>query len=534
VPSKSNHSPKPLRFFDFGSSDPLSGLRDSTQVRYLQRYFAELNAAVVLEEPNYFDRDYLAEFSAFYSVSAAGYPNICRRLHFFSDSRVNRTLVEEAASGNEEAAKTLNSSYLGFIVVRPIPAAPLGRTIVRWYEDRQPSIPRNTQPSREYRVNIAGFQLTVRGLAWQEQDTGVGACATIALWTMLHSSAFDDHHAIPTTADITRAAHKNASMGARMFPSGGLRHDQICEAIKEQNLSPVIFEGDIKNKSGVTVGFSRERFASTCAALIRSGYPVLFSGVFLDDDPTLSGHAMCAVGFRSCSPGVVKAGDIELQESSIEHLYIHDDNIGPSVRFGIAEIKVNGLMRGDKIMVISPSAPPPAVPASALPDSTDGYPAFRPTTLTVAVHNDLRISPDKLHESGMFTAKFLSTVILVLAKEARTDAFGVTVSTRFTKLADYVNRELKETIGTNPSLLGRVRLQLWETVPPMSLHLGLVRLGLGDGDGTPLLDILYDTTDTDRNNPVFAHIPYHSWVKSFVPQIAKASDRDFGFCVDGF
>jgi hypothetical protein len=390
------------------------------------------------------------------------------------------------------------------------------------------------QPSRPYHVNIAGFQLTVEGLAWQEQDAGVGACATVALWSMLHSSAFDDHHAIPTTADITRAAHKSASMGARMFPSGGLRHDQICEAIKEQNLSPVIFEGDIKNRFGVTVGFGRERFASTCAALIRSGYPVLLSGVFLEKSPALTGHAMCAVGFRSCSPGEVEAGEVGLQESEIEHLYIHDDNIGPSVRFAISEIKFKGLIRGDKIAVISPSAPSPADPSNALPDSTEDYPAFRPTSLTVAVHNDLRISPDKLHETGMFTAKFLSSAIMVLAKEAKTGAVGVTVSTRFTKLADYVNRELKKTLSTNPSLLGRVRLQLWESVPPMSLHLGLVRLGLGDGDGTPLLDILYDTTDTDLNHPVFAHLPYHSWVKSLVPFIEKSSNRDLGNCIESF
>src|SRR3989344_1481526 len=188
---------------------------------------------------------------------------------------------------------------------------------------------------------------------------------------MLHSSAFDDHHAIPTTADITRAAHKSASMGARMFPSAGLRHDQICEAIKEQNLSPVIFEGDIKNRHGMTVGFSRERFASTCAALVRSGYPVLLSGAFLEKDPTLTGHAMCAVGFRSCSPGIVKEGEVGLQESEIKYLYIHDDNIGPSVRFAISELKVRGLPGGDKVAVISPSAPPPLDPSHALPDSTE-------------------------------------------------------------------------------------------------------------------------------------------------------------------
>ena len=85
--SKSKHLPKQLLFHKFGSGDPLSSeLEPTRQVNYLQRYFRALNAAVVIEEQNYFDRDYLAEFSAFYSISAAGYANICRRLHFFADS----------------------------------------------------------------------------------------------------------------------------------------------------------------------------------------------------------------------------------------------------------------------------------------------------------------------------------------------------------------------------------------------------------------------------------------------------------------
>jgi len=528
VSSNSNHSLEQLHFFKFGAGDPLSKLGTSLQVSYLQRYFSELKAAVILEEPNYFDRDYLAEFSAFYSVSAAGYRNICRRLHFFADNSVNRDLVIDAASGKKEAVDVLNDSYLGFIVVRPIPAAPLGRTVVRWYPERQPTTPRITNPSRTYRVNIAGFQLTIVGLAWQEQDTGVGACATIALWTMLHSSAFDDHHAIPTTADITRAAHKGASMGARIFPSAGLRHDQICEAIKEQNLSPVIFEGDIKNQNGVTIGFSRERFASTCTALIRSGYPVLLSGALLEDE--ISWHAVCAVGFRSCSPGEVKPGAVALQESEAEHIYIHDDNIGPSVRFKIAV----GRVSGSSVAVITPSAPPASDPSNALPDPTAKYPPFRPTTLTVAVHNDLRISPDRLHQTGLEIANYLSSVIVAIAKQAGAKAFGVTLSTRFTKLADYVNREIEIPLRSRPNLLAQVRLALWETVPPMSLHIGLVRLGFGDGDGTPLLDILYDSTDTDRNHPVFAHVPYHAWVKPLIPLIANASGMNFGVCVDGF
>jgi len=44
-----------------------------------------------------------------------------------------------------------------------------------------------------------------------------------------------------------------------------------------------------------------------------------------------------------------------------------------------------------------------------------------------------------------------------------------------------------------------------ERVPPMSLHLGLVRIGSGS---SPLWDVLYDTTDSDRNHPAFAFLPY--------------------------
>jgi len=78
------NAPAKLKIFPFASSRHLfKGLLDTTQVQYLRRYLTDLGATSVLEEQNYFDRDYLAEFSAFYSISSTGYPNVCRRLHFF-------------------------------------------------------------------------------------------------------------------------------------------------------------------------------------------------------------------------------------------------------------------------------------------------------------------------------------------------------------------------------------------------------------------------------------------------------------------
>src|SRR5262245_10104943 len=126
------HQPAPLRIIQFGAGDPLETVKCAgAQVRYLRGYLADLGATSILEEQNYFDRDYLSEFAAFYGTSASGYPNVCRRLHFFSGSALTRAEIEEAAGS--AGPHTLSERYLGFVVLRPIPQACLGRTVLRWY-----------------------------------------------------------------------------------------------------------------------------------------------------------------------------------------------------------------------------------------------------------------------------------------------------------------------------------------------------------------------------------------------------------------
>ena len=62
-----------LSFHEFSSKkNPLLQLR-GYHASYLLHYLADLNAKTVVEERCYFDRDYLAEFSAFYSQSTRAY-----------------------------------------------------------------------------------------------------------------------------------------------------------------------------------------------------------------------------------------------------------------------------------------------------------------------------------------------------------------------------------------------------------------------------------------------------------------------------
>jgi len=55
---------------------------------------------------------------------------------FFSE-RFDRGELERAQANDEAAVRRMRGSYLGFVVVRPIPASPLGRTVLRWYHDRE-------------------------------------------------------------------------------------------------------------------------------------------------------------------------------------------------------------------------------------------------------------------------------------------------------------------------------------------------------------------------------------------------------------
>jgi hypothetical protein len=354
----------------------------------------------------------------------------------------------------------------------------------------------------------------VKGLAWQQQDTAVSACATIALWTMLHSSAFDDHHAIPTTADITRYAHRSFSFGRRTFPSKGLNIMQTCEAITESGLEPVICQGDIEKQDNV-VGFSRARFCSVTASLIRSGYPVLLTGKL----ERHGHHAICAVGFRECAPPIPRPRQVELQDQGVSYFYVHDDNIGPNVRLKVHE------NRSTRAVELIPSATDTGRSVSQGDDPVASYPKFSPNYIIAAVHSDLRTHPDAIHYAGLKTAKILCNSL----NRGRL-RMGLTMSSRLIKLHKYVGEELGQMLDGNPTLLAKIRFALCESVPPMSLHIGVVRIGWGP---VPLLDILYDTTDSDRNIYSFGHVAYDPVISEIVSALMDQISLPLGTQVKG-
>lgn len=169
-----------LKYYPLDSPNNPISIPKKQQNLYMLEYLKGLNAQYVVEEPMYFDRDYLSEYSSFYGISANPYSNHCRRLHFFS-IEVNQEFLGQALTGDLEANQKIKNAYLGFCVLRPLKNTPFGRTVLKWYEESNEAKPRVRTPVREYKAHLIGLELTVLGLPWQQQDTGVSACATVSL-----------------------------------------------------------------------------------------------------------------------------------------------------------------------------------------------------------------------------------------------------------------------------------------------------------------------------------------------------------------
>ena len=185
---------------------PREEVERHSHAKYLFGYLSDLRAeSIVIEDP-YTDADFLDDYTAHYARCFADYKRRCKRVHFFrrtfTDSEV-RALLRRCLSKEEQQA--LQRDYLGFVVARPLPRTIVGRTILRTLDDEAR---RRFPATRTYRANFFGVELKVEGLAFQEQDSVLAACATVALWSR-RLSGFELH------TEFVRAAKARLVLMAR-------------------------------------------------------------------------------------------------------------------------------------------------------------------------------------------------------------------------------------------------------------------------------------------------------------------------------
>jgi hypothetical protein len=299
-------------------------IKKNLRAEYFVEYLRALKARTLLIENDYIDKDYLSDFAAFYVSCFESYERRCKRLHFFS-CEINDDDLRQAVRGEiaPEKLKQLIGAYLGFIVARPLPDAVVGRTLLKTYP---PNGDRRYYPcTTDYSANLFGIDLPIRSLAFQEQDTVIAACATVALWSCFHKTAKLFQTIVPTPARITSSANLIIHHG-RPIPSHGLNVQQICSAIKAAGLEPEV----------VTVKGSTP-LPSLIYGHVKMGLPVIL-GLRVEDRDL---HAVTVTGFsmvanRHLPKETAQAGvAVPMSGLRMNEIYVHDDQVGPFSRLYI-------------------------------------------------------------------------------------------------------------------------------------------------------------------------------------------------------
>jgi len=281
----------------------------------------------------------MEDHSVFYSRNLRPYENWCRRLHFFN--LPEQTLIknlENLLTYSEETPEDRRAEYLkrcsefsmkfylGFMTVKPLSGCPVGRTVLRPYKRQGTDGRTRIFPCiREYTVHISGVSLSVNGLAFQQQDRGVSACATTALWSSLQMVKSHEDVASSTPALITTLASRYTLPFGRPMPSEGLSIEQMCLAVQAIGMSPSLIKAeDPKSTLGGIFSATISGFA-----------PVLILKA-LTTSPTY--HAVTVTGSK-LNPQIPSRFQIGLSGSMVneeaarcEALYIHDDRYGPYLR----------------------------------------------------------------------------------------------------------------------------------------------------------------------------------------------------------
>lgn len=304
----------------FGSDFP--EIIRKKQVTYLFNYLKDLGAKSIVLETDYVDKDYLEDYSRYYVKCFNKYGARCARLHFFSEE-LNHTQLDELFKNpyQKDRAEQLNQSYLGFMVVKPIPKTFIGKTCLKIY----PIFENGDKPllSRDYVANLYGLELKVRSIAFQEQDKVLSACATTAIWTSLHAIKTKYIKDIPSSSEITLAAINHIENSSNSFPNNGLTNKQILRALDAQNLRHNLISIASFDSA------SKDSIWQKILAYLNSGIPIILgTDVYkLSDNRSqkLDGHAVTVLGYDD--------------SDDTKALYLHDDRLGPFARGKIVSVE---------------------------------------------------------------------------------------------------------------------------------------------------------------------------------------------------
>ena len=476
-------------------------MAEQRQARYLFRYLSHLGTKMIVAENKYVDRDYLDDYACFWVRSFQDYPRLTKRLHFFNDSLTKVEIAGVFAATHPVLEKKLKASYNGFVVVRPLPRAVIGRTVLRPYEPEGAAhdypVDRFYPVTRDYHPNIFGIELTIESLAYEQQDTVVAACATVSLWSAFHKTQrlFDSLR--PSPSQVTRLA--NVVRGSsREMPSHSLTLEQMGQAIISAGLEPEYVEMQPETP-----------LSSLLYGYIDMGVPVVLLVYLRCDDGSAGFHAVTVLGYalpKSDMPADQKKpsqepkGRVSYKAHDIDRFYVHDDNIGPFAYMLI--VRVPDELKDEKI---NPDAAehfasaPYALEASWYEGEERRVALAAPMVSVIPIDPLIRLTYLGLHK----WLDRLAEILEAYAGELSISLDVIVWDVRLQQTKD-LKRDLRE-IAKGSSTAAAI------LITPYPLYVWRVTVQTSDSD---LLDIFADATEVDTAFPLLDVVYYNASVST--------------------
>ena len=285
------------------------GGSDRDVVRNTIRHLRVLNAkSYVIEDP-YIDRDYSADYSQFYALTFHTHEQHCKRVHFFGGDISPLLQWPLSTAQLNRLGAFAKNTYCGFCVIRPLSAAPIGRTVLLARVGNGFNMESTVTCRADIDAHLLGTRLQVTGTSFLQQDSRVGACAQVAIWAgMRHMHARHNYNWV-SVADITRFARPPSVTEAVSLPNASdrLSSDAMVRAIAEAGYQPLCLP--------------RLDIGHAILPYVESGIPVILG---LDIGGTV-GHAVTVVGrvFAKQESPTKRAIDY------VPAFIVHDDQSGP-------------------------------------------------------------------------------------------------------------------------------------------------------------------------------------------------------------
>lgn len=456
-----------------------------------------------LTEVRYVDRDYLCDYCEYYSRCFSDYPRFCSRIHFFTNAFKEKDfsalLKKEPNYLTEENFK---KSYVGFMIVRPLPRTIIGRTcldVKEFHNQNNCYYP----VTREYAPHLFGIDLKIeKALAFQEQDKTVAACSTSALWSAFHKTGKMFQHNIPTPVEITRVANESFPLAFRSLPTNGLTPEQMAGCIRKVGLEPYLWDVGVPTSSKNMINLKYIIYA-----YVSAGIPALLLFDQMEkkkDEETFickGKHAVTVVGYRLSN----RKNNKKFRADRIDKIFVHDDQRAPYSEMKIDEKTIKYIkQKRDKeggiddihvnILTISSS-------------STDKHRAY-PLHILIPLYHKIRIAHEPVIESVAAFSHLLEDKEL---QEQKNNPFKGEVEwdIRISMIQDF-QRNIHNSEKLSPEIIETILCDEY----PRFLWIAGLRI-----NNDLKMDLIFDATDIDQGCFLHRIIPYDYNMVAFLNSV---------------